>query len=288
MLQVAWDEPDLLQNVKCVSPWLVELVSNMPVIHLSPFSPPRKKFRLPLHPDFPLDGQFPIPSFSGNPLGPTTGPFRCLPDNVPAGIQGARHTHFGVPFSDLHHTNKLHPGLVPPSFRCIDQCTKMPNSGFICGPTNGNEDISCLLTMGNSSHKLEKTDNVKAPRFILFGQPILTEQQISSGSSSENLEKAEVPAVDWQGFRPAELGLDTGHCKVFLQSEDVGRSLDLSALRSYEELYRRLANMFGIERSKLLTRVLYRDASGSVKQTGDEPFRYDYKIMLDSLKMYTK
>lgn len=142
--------------------------------------------------------------------------------------------------------------------------------------------------MGNSSHKLEKTDNVKAPRFILFGQPILTEQQISSGSSSENLEKAEVPAVDWQGFRPAELGLDTGHCKVFLQSEDVGRSLDLSALGSYEELYRRLANMFGIERSKLLTRVLYRDASGSVKQTGDEPFRYDYKIMLDSLKMYTK
>ncbi|KAA8534371.1 hypothetical protein F0562_031878 [Nyssa sinensis] len=69
LLQVAWDEPDLLQNVKRVNPWLVELVSNMPTIHLSPFSPPRKKLRL-LQPDFPLVGQFPMPSHLSKPLGP--------------------------------------------------------------------------------------------------------------------------------------------------------------------------------------------------------------------------
>ncbi|MED6136643.1 Auxin response factor 10 [Stylosanthes scabra] len=30
--------------------------------------------------------------------------------------------------------------------------------------------------------------------------------------------------------------------------------------------------MFGIERSELLSHVLYRDATGAVKQTGEEPF----------------
>jgi hypothetical protein len=52
-----------------------------------------------------------------------------------------------------------------------------------------------------------------------------------------------------------------------------GRTLDLSVLGSYDELYRRLANMFGIERPDMLSHVLYRDATGAVKQTGDEPFR---------------
>ncbi|KAF5814184.1 putative auxin response factor [Helianthus annuus] len=40
LLEVAWDEPDLLQNVKWVKPWLVELVLYVPLIHLSSSSPP--------------------------------------------------------------------------------------------------------------------------------------------------------------------------------------------------------------------------------------------------------
>ncbi|KAJ6407437.1 hypothetical protein OIU84_010853 [Salix udensis] len=73
LLQVTWDEPDLLQNVKRVSPWLVELASNMAAIHFSPFSSPRKKLRLPQHLDFPIEGQFPMPIFSGsNLLGPSS------------------------------------------------------------------------------------------------------------------------------------------------------------------------------------------------------------------------
>ncbi|XWS28974.1 hypothetical protein CRYUN_Cryun25bG0117100 [Craigia yunnanensis] len=119
LLQVTWDEPDLLQNVKRVSPWLVELVSNMPAIHLSPFSPPRKKLRLPQLLDFPLDRQFPMPSFSGNPLGPSS-PLRCLSDNTPAGIQGARHTQFGLSLSDLHLNNKLQSGLFLSGFQQFD------------------------------------------------------------------------------------------------------------------------------------------------------------------------
>lgn len=176
------------------------------------------------------------------------------------------------------------------------------------GNTNNNENLSCLLTIGNSSQNSEKSDNVKRHQFLLFGQPILTEQQISRSCSSDTVsqvpsrksssdgnqdkvkfladvsgskleqkvspEKSSSAGFPWlQGFQTTELGLDSGLCKVFMKSEDVGRTLDLSVLGSYEELYRRLANMFGIERPDMLSHVLYQDVTGAVKQTGDEPFR---------------
>ncbi|KAK6121668.1 hypothetical protein DH2020_044595 [Rehmannia glutinosa] len=260
LLQVTWDEPDLLQNVKCVSPWLVEMVSNVPVLHLSPFTPPRKKLR----------------------------------------IQGARHAQIGVPLSDLHLSNKLQTGLFPASFLRLDSHVRIPDS-MVRSNVDTNENISCLLSMGNSSQKSGKTDGMKTPLFVLFGQPILTEQQMSSDRSSDVVSKVAPPkgssgGTPWMTesfdpnrenfprslsgaqflFKPGdyttELGLDTGHCKVFLESEDVGRTLDLSVIGSYEELYKRLQNMFGIERLDMLSHVVYRDATGAAKQAGDEPF----------------
>uniref|UniRef100_A0A5B7AGU7 Auxin response factor n=1 Tax=Davidia involucrata TaxID=16924 RepID=A0A5B7AGU7_DAVIN len=298
LLQVAWDEPDLLQNVKRVNPWLVELVSNMPAIHLSSFSPPRKKLRLPQHPDFPLDGQLPMPTFSSNPF-----------SNTPAGMQGARHAQYGLSLSDIH-LNKLQSGLFPASFQLLDRTaipTRPSNPPIIHKP-NSSENVSCLLTMGNSAQTSKKSDNGKTPQFLLFGQPILTEQQISlscsgdtvspvhtgnsssegnadkmaniSDSSGSGLHQHGVPErSSREGFqwyrdnrRETELNLETGHCKVFMESEDVGRTLDLSLLGSYEEMYSKLGNMFGIDSSEMLNHVLYRDVTGSLKQIGDEPF----------------
>ncbi|KAL5565704.1 hypothetical protein UlMin_028868 [Ulmus minor] len=289
LLQVSWDEPDLLHNVKRVSPWLVESVSNMPIINLSSFSPPRKKFRLPQHPDFSFDGQFPVPSILGNPLGPSN-PLCYLTDNAPAGIQGARHAQIGTSLSDLHLNNKLQAGLFPSGFRQLNQHSRISN-GIMTGQTNSKESLSCLLSIGNSCQNLEKSESVKKHQFLLFGQPILTEQQIIRSCSTDTVSQASSlkrPAdvhpdrakflsngseSSWhQGLYAAEFGLDTGHCKVFMESEDVGRTLDLTALGSYEELYKKLANMFGIERSEILNHVLYHDAAGTVKRTGDEPF----------------
>ncbi|KAK4375965.1 hypothetical protein RND71_006642 [Anisodus tanguticus] len=276
LLQVTWDEPDLLQNVNQVNPWLVELVSNMPVVHLSHFSPPTKKLCLPQ--EFALDRQFLLPSFLGNPLR-SSSPFCYLPDNITAGIQGARHAQFGVPLLDLHLSEKLHLGVLPPVSQSVDKVQK-----------ESNENIS--LTMGISSQMLEKSDNLMTPRFLLFGQPILTEQQMSSGRSTNappqeaELETERI-SLGWkglsesltnatflwnQGYHAAELNATTGHCKVFLDSEDVGRTLDLSVLGSYEELYKRLADMFEMERLDMMTRVLYLDATGASRQIGDEPF----------------
>ncbi|KAH6762342.1 auxin response factor 16 [Perilla frutescens var. hirtella] len=295
LLQVAWDEPDLLQNVKRVSPWLVELVSNMPAIHLSPFSPPRKKLRLPQHSDFPLDGQIPLPPF-GNQLIGSSNPFGFLPNSTPAGMQGARQAQYGLSLSNLH-VNKLHSGLFPVGFLPLDRVPTGAPSPIIPKP-GSNENISCLLTMGNSTQGSKKSNDGKAAPFVLFGKPILPEKQISLSCSSDTISPArtgnsssdgnvdkmgntsdgsgsalnqnEAPEHSCEGIQ-SEL-LESGHCKVFMESEDVGRTLDLSLLGSYEELYRKLADMFGIDISELVNRVLYRDATGRAKQVGDQPF----------------
>ncbi|CAO2839517.1 unnamed protein product [Amaranthus hypochondriacus] len=305
LLQVTWDEPDLLQNVKRVSPWLVELVSNMPAIHLSRYSPPRKKFRLPHHPEFLMDGQLLVPTFPGNFLGPSN-PFGCLPDNSPAGMQGARHAQFGLPLSDLH-MSKLQSGYFSGGFSALDPTTTLPNrpsSSLNFQKPSTNDNISCLLTMGNLTQSIKKSDASKPHQFVLFGKPILTEQQMSlsrsgdtvspaptgNSSSEGNVDKAgnvsdgsgsalnqdhcsteRLPSLK-ENRLELDMELETGHCKVFMESEDVGRTLELTLLNSYEELCSRLANMFDIECSDILNRVVYRDGKGSSKQIGDEPF----------------
>jgi hypothetical protein len=152
---------------------------------------------------------------------------------------------------------------------------------------------------------------VKIPQLVLFGQPILAEQQISlscpgnaaspvltgNSSSEGNLDKmanfsdGSVSTLHRRGLpecssceelqwnkdkhQKSEPSLETGHCKVFMDSEDVGRTLDLSLLGSYEELYRKLANMFGLRNSEKFSNVLYRDINGITKHIGEEPFRCD-------------
>ncbi|KAL8217161.1 hypothetical protein R6Q57_023998 [Mikania cordata] len=255
LLQVDWDEPDLLQNVKRVSPWLVELVSSMPLIHLSPFSPHRKKLRLPQSPDLPKDG-FALPqSFSVNPQTPSS----CYP----AGIQGARHAQFQIPYLDLNITQKLQLNLFPNHF----ESPKDPDDVI-----NGNhDDISCLLTIGNSRYKLSKNEvKVKASTFLLFGQPIHINQQSSQVNHSTN-DNANV--IPWDQVQK-EL-ISGQHCEVFLESENMGQTLDLSVIGSYEELDKILTNWVGIERFNKLSCVVYNDLEGVVKRIGDEPFSDD-------------
>ncbi|XP_061374237.1 auxin response factor 18-like [Gastrolobium bilobum] len=309
LLQVTWDEPDLLQNVRRVSPWLVELVSNMPAIHLSPFSPPRKKLRLPQYPDFPLDGQIPLPTFPNNLLGPSN-PFGYLSESTPAGMQGARHAHYGISLSDLH-VNKVNSGLFPAGFPPLDH-TATPmrvSNNLIFQKPSMSENVSCLQSMTNSTQSSKKLDDGKKPQLVLFGQKILTEQQISSLSSSGDThspvltgncssdgnadkvtnfsdgsgsafhqqglhERASCERFQWyrDNRQESEARLEMGHCKVFMESEDIGRTMDLSLLGSYDELYKKLTDMFGIEKSEMLSHVVYRDITGAVKHIGDQPF----------------
>ncbi|CAI9091105.1 OLC1v1026040C2 [Oldenlandia corymbosa var. corymbosa] len=307
LLQVAWDEPDLLQNVKRVSPWLVELVSTMPAIHLSPFSPPRKKLRLPQPPEYPFVGQLSMSSLLTNPLSPSS-PLCCLPDNITAGIQGARHTHFGLTSLDPHF-DKLQGGFFPLKPKQLDLVAPPSRiSNSFTAHSESKDDMSCVLTMGSSVQEPKTDVHRKPAAFTLFGQPILTEHQISQCSSGETIgnsplvkkqektanvsgssgsavvqndqqENSSGEGSPWYKDQKSEFGLETGHCKVFMESEDVGRTLDLTVFGTYEELYKKLAEIFGLNRSEMPSNVLYQDPAGVVKHTGDEPFRYNIIII---------
>lgn len=225
LLQVAWDEPELLQNVKRVNPWLVEMVASMPSIHMSPFSPPRKKMRIPQPHDFPFIDQLPKPS----------SPFCCVSDNIStAGIQGARHAQFGQsPF--FTSFSKVHSGLFPALLKhpeIAPQTHHLPFHGhsfLMSKPNKANEnenedededDVSCLLTMGSCIETSKKSDDSSvAPKFMLFGKPILTEEQISQSSSSDGSSSGPPDSSIDEGARDqqskTELGLlQAGHCNV--------------------------------------------------------------------------
>ncbi|XP_062184805.1 auxin response factor 10-like [Phragmites australis] len=327
LLEVTWDEPELLQNVKRVCPWLVELVSSMPNLHLPSFSPPRKKPRIPPCTELPFEGrQLFDPAFPPNyplPLAPHphphhdqnhrgSVPFFPFPDSsAAAGIQGARHAQFAPSFSDLHISNLHHSSLFSSIRFPADHHAPRPpriSTDLTIDSPPAHQDAPCSLSSG-----AKKPDEVKPQGLVLFGRAILTEEQIKgtnssvvpasagaagNGSSKSDCDAEKAPntsegsgsgviqgsptknnsspwILQWfgdNGSRTSEFGLEPGQCKVFIESDAVGRNLDLSALGSFENLYTRLSDMFCIESTELKSHVLYRTAAGEVKHVGDEPF----------------
>ncbi|EPS74085.1 hypothetical protein M569_00669, partial [Genlisea aurea] len=245
LLVVNWDEPELLQNVKRVSPWLVELATtNVHGFPISSFSPPRKKVRLSSadSQDFSFHHHFVVPppahhrhhhhhqhhemlSLSGN--NATT--------IAPSGIQGARHGYSTTPVFKQY-----------PSGAAVSQ--------------RGDESVSCLLRVGNHP------DHPAAKPFLLFGQTILTDEQMMRSNDDDEDEKR---------------GFDLNHrdreceqqqrCEVLVESEDlVGRSLDLGSVGSYGELREKVEAAFGEANDG--SSIVYSDENGAVRQLGDEPF----------------
>ncbi|KAK4272875.1 hypothetical protein QN277_021370 [Acacia crassicarpa] len=177
LLQVTWDEPGLVQDVKRVSPWLVQLVSNLPTIP-PPFSPPRKKMRLPQYPDVPLDThQIYAPTFVGSLLGSTNNPFGYyVPETTPAGMQGARHAYCGLPLVDFDLNNLQLPlyltGLPPlaqASMRnMVSYNPAMQNHAM-------SENVSHFISNEDSSPSSEEQDrDNKRPYIVLLGKKIST------------------------------------------------------------------------------------------------------------------
>lgn len=92
MLQIAWDEPEIMQHAKRVSPWQVECVMSTPFLQ-SPY-PPAKRSRVPQNSD--VGGElFPIPGFTEKMMGEFSPSFFNF-KTPPVGMQGARHDLYCV------------------------------------------------------------------------------------------------------------------------------------------------------------------------------------------------
>ncbi|KAK6246126.1 hypothetical protein SCA6_009216 [Theobroma cacao] len=93
MLQVAWDEPEVLQNAKRVSPWQVEIVSSSP---LNSSFPSAKKLKFSQD-SGPADAEgeifFPMTGLTNSMMG-YMNPSMLNYNSFPAGMQGARQNHF--------------------------------------------------------------------------------------------------------------------------------------------------------------------------------------------------
>ncbi|MED6163641.1 Arf17p [Stylosanthes scabra] len=109
MLQVTWDEPEVLQNSKRISPWQVEIISTTPSLHT--VFPPTKRFRAGALSDLEGDPYFPITGFTNSTMEHMSQTLLGY-NTFPAGMQGARHDLFSPSsFSNfLNGNSHLHMG----------------------------------------------------------------------------------------------------------------------------------------------------------------------------------
>lgn len=159
LLQVSWDEPELLQNVKRVNPWSVESVGSTPQIHMSPMSPPRKKQRQSQVPEIGFPDHVSMAMTYRNGNGGAYSSSGSLLE-VPAGVQGARQAHHFRQFLSDHLNKVNYSSLVS---------NNGPDLKFLQSKPKISENISSFLTMATNP---KEKDDILTPKFMLFGKLI--------------------------------------------------------------------------------------------------------------------
>ncbi|CAI8614595.1 unnamed protein product [Vicia faba] len=155
LLQVTWDEPDLLTNTKVLNMWQVEIVSDMLPFH--PLLSSSKKLRLAEHPTFPMNGQLSMPTFPNVAMTST------------AGMQGGGHDRFSDS-NPCYHLEKIPLGLFIAQQRFnhdASTSTTVPNSPTLLNESNS-ENVSSLISI--STQPSEKPDHDKPKEIQFFGQ----------------------------------------------------------------------------------------------------------------------
>ncbi|XP_062082092.1 auxin response factor 16-like [Humulus lupulus] len=284
VLEVTWDDENFLQNVKRINPWLVQ-VTNTEYIQLSSFLPPRQKYRLSQSQQSDIThegGQLSLSSPLGNSLG-LSNPLGYPSNNTPASIQGARQILLFGQCIDIgqKHCNS------PPSFSQVTdgraaeyentdtERSPSNNSGptlhptgnaFLIDQTRASEGLSSFLTIGNSGQSLERSNNAGNNPVVLFGQRIDIGQKncdIPPSFSQVTAAEYETTGTERSPYdsgptpQPTENGLNLGHRKIFIESNDSGLTNGISFLGSYEGLFKNLSDSYQTEGSQMQNPVVY-------------------------------
>ncbi|XP_008785886.2 auxin response factor 17-like [Phoenix dactylifera] len=224
MLQVTWDEPEVLQNVRSVNPWQVELVSAPPQIQ-TPY-PLMKKLRGPQSQDFSDVGEgsmlFPVTGFKSKSMGNLS---PLINNNTfPAGMQGARHDQICVPtlfnFIPLNGQQTLSENLYGAKMQQkLNNVSTNSNVGSTL-ISEGSSPLSngSILDCGTDLLKTvacNPTRKTRGGSFQLFGQIIQTEQPVDVAADKEYRETT-------GGVLPHDFSLSYQH-KQLLDGLDVQR-----------------------------------------------------------------
>ncbi|OIW16582.1 hypothetical protein TanjilG_02788 [Lupinus angustifolius] len=139
MLQVAWDEPEVLKNAKRVSPWQVELVSPQPSLRTA--FPPTKKFRFAqvagVLSDREGDPYFPMTWFTNSTMEHLNQTLLSS-ETFPAGMQGARHDVVSAS-KNFNFTNSID-----------NHYLRLGSSSFVNNTMPMLETVSTELNIGSS------------------------------------------------------------------------------------------------------------------------------------------
>nr|XP_043617916.1 auxin response factor 16-like [Erigeron canadensis] len=102
------------------------------------------------------------------------------------------------------------------------------------------------LASGSKVNEAEQKEMELA--FKLFGQLIYNNKQIVAENATKKIHNG---------------------CKVLL---DTGKTVDVSAFKTLNELFEKLVNLLGLDAIHNATSILYEDSHGTVKRIGDELF----------------
>ncbi|CAK9160310.1 unnamed protein product [Ilex paraguariensis] len=186
--RVSWDEPEVLQNVKRVSPWQVEYVVATPPLYSA--LPPAKKLRVPQDTALLSDGDgelfFPITGLSNSMLGHLNPSLRNY--SFPAGMQGARQDQicvFGLSNYISENTHQLcTDNLV---YNVTPKLKTVSTELNICSSQSDNlspdSQSSIHFSSGEAIGKrgCNSSRKVGISSFQLFGKVIHTNEPIESG-----------------------------------------------------------------------------------------------------------
>ncbi|XP_006302016.2 auxin response factor 17 [Capsella rubella] len=191
-LQITWDEPEILQNVKRVNPWQVEIVANATQLH--PTFPPAKRLKYPQTGGFLSgdDGEILYPPQRGlsSAAAPDSSPFLNSYTTFPAGMQGARHYEFGS------HNPTGFIGENPPQLSTNNFFSPLPGLGKVSTEKNFGSPPSDNLSPNSNSTNLSSGNDLvgnrvpntaKANSIKLFGKTITVQEPSESGLAESGL-----------------------------------------------------------------------------------------------------
>ncbi|GAV59317.1 B3 domain-containing protein/Auxin_resp domain-containing protein [Cephalotus follicularis] len=180
MLQVTWDEPEVMHNVKRVNPWQVDFVAPAPPIHTQ--FPPAKKHKFPQNYELMTDGEgetyYPTPLFNNSTIGHTD--LSLLNYNTfPAGMQGARHDRYSL----FSLTDFVSNNTAQLSTDYFFGSNMVPKSKSVSTELNIGSSQSESLSPDSSSSVNRSVNSTKvgASTFQLFGKTIRMKEPVEGG-----------------------------------------------------------------------------------------------------------
>lgn len=229
MIQIAWDEPENLENIKRVSPWQVEYLSPTPPIDAA--FPPAKKLRLSENSGFFTDGgeaDLPLPPMgvSNSMMGHLSSSYLNY-STFPAGMQGARQDAFCISSLASIISNGTHQ-LCPVGFADNNLVQKA-------------EAVSTDLNIGSSQSEIVSPNSSS---IILSYSPEANAPQAESPAP-----KAVITSIQLFGqtIRPMEMEIPKHHVarnyganKRTLDNEGLTNPLDLCLSDLYKKLLDRI------------------------------------------------